>query len=69
MVFTPVYKICFDFSFAAVTQFCGNLKEMNAYMNRISLAMFSTFDGGNPLSEFTMPEKFYYGFAFEGKRC
>lgn len=41
----------------------GNLKEMNAYMNRISLAMFSSFDGGNHPSEFTMPEKFYHGFV------
>lgn len=41
----------------------GNLKEMNAYMNRISLAMFSSFDGGTHPSEFTMPEKFYHGFV------
>ena len=41
----------------------GNLKEMNAYMNRLSFAMFSSFDGGNYPSEFTMPEKFYHGFV------
>ncbi|MBO5073271.1 MAG: AAA family ATPase [Eubacterium sp.] len=41
----------------------GNLKEMNAYMNRLSFAMFSSFDGGNHPSEFTMPEKFYHGFV------
>lgn len=42
---------------------CGNLKEMNAYMNRISLAVFSFFDGGNHPSELTMPEEFYHGFV------
>lgn len=41
---------------------CDNLKEMNAYMNRVSLAMFSSFDGGNHPSEVAMPEKFYHGF-------
>ena len=41
----------------------GNLKEMKAYMNRLSFAMFSSFDGGNHPSEFTMPEKFYHGFV------
>lgn len=41
----------------------GDLKEMNAYMNRISLNMFSSFDGGNHPSESAMPEKFYHGFV------
>ena len=41
----------------------GDLKEMNAYMNRVSLDMFSSFDGGSHPSEFTMPEKFYHGFV------
>ncbi len=41
----------------------GNLKEMKAYMNRLSFAMFSSLDGGNHPSEFTMPEKFYHGFV------
>ena len=41
----------------------GNLKEMNAYMNRMSLAMFSSFDGGNHPSEETTPERFYHGFV------
>ena len=41
----------------------GDRKEMNAYMNRISLSMFSSFDGGKHPSEYTMPEKFYHGFV------
>ena len=41
----------------------GNLKEMNAYMNRVLLEMASSFDGGNKPSEFTMPERFYHGFV------
>ena len=41
----------------------GDQKEMNAYMNRISLEMFSSFDGGTHPSEAAMPEKFYHGFV------
>ena len=41
----------------------GNLKEMNAYMNRVLLEIASSFDGGNKPSEFTMPERFYHGFV------
>lgn len=41
----------------------GDLKEMNAYMNRVSLSMFSFFDGGSHPSQFAMPEKFYHGFV------
>ena len=41
----------------------GNLKEMNAYMSRMALSMFSSFDGGNHPSEDTNPERFYHGFV------
>ncbi len=41
----------------------GNLKEMNVYMNRMALSMFSSFDGGNHPSEETDPERFYHGFV------
>ena len=41
----------------------GDKKEMNAYMNRVSLSMFSSFDGGNCPSEQTNPERFYHGFV------
>ncbi|MBR3607294.1 MAG: AAA family ATPase [Lachnospiraceae bacterium] len=40
----------------------GNVKEMNAYMNRISLQTFSYFDTGkSPWG--AEPEKFYHGFV------
>ena len=40
----------------------GNLKEMNAYMKRISLQTFSYFDTGkSPWG--AEPEKFYHGFV------
>ena len=41
----------------------GDLKEMNAYMKRFALTMFSFFDGGNHPSETTSPERFYHGFV------
>lgn len=41
----------------------GDLKAMNAYMNRISKSMFSSFDGGNRPSGETQPERFYHGFV------
>lgn len=40
-----------------------NLKEMNAYMNRVALLTFSFFDSGNKPSNETQPERFYHGFV------
>ena len=40
----------------------GNRKEMNAYMNRVTLQTFSYFDTGNHPS-FDAPERFYHGFV------
>lgn len=40
-----------------------DLKAMNAYMNRISESMFSSFDGGRRPSGKTHPERFYHGFV------
>ena len=40
-----------------------NLKEMNAYMNRVALATFSSFDTGNHPSRQAEPERFYHGFV------
>ena len=40
----------------------GNLKEMNAYMNRVALRTFSYFDTGRKPSE-EEPERFYHGFV------
>ncbi len=41
----------------------GNLKEMNFYMNEVSLATFSAFDTGKHPSEKLQPERFYHGFV------
>lgn len=41
----------------------GNLKEMNAYMNRVLLDMSSFFDGGKKASGRTEPERFYHGLV------
>ena len=42
---------------------CGALKEMNAYMNQVALAMFSSFDGGTHPSGKANPERFYHRFV------
>lgn len=41
----------------------GNLKEMNAYMNEVALATFSSFDTGKHPSKKLQPERFYHGFV------
>ena len=41
----------------------NDLKEMNVYMNRVSMETFSFFDSGNRPSEETEPERFYHGFV------
>ncbi len=41
----------------------GSLKEMNIYMNKISLNTFSYFDTGRKASETSEPERFYHGFV------
>jgi hypothetical protein len=40
----------------------GNIREMNAYMNRVALETFSYFDTGKNPSE-AEPERFYHGFV------
>lgn len=42
---------------------CGNIKEMNAYMNEVALSTFSSFDTGSHPSGRTQPERFYHGFV------
>lgn len=42
---------------------CGDMKAMNAYMNRVAQATFSYFDTGNKPSDYTEPERFYHGFV------
>ena len=44
------------------SRFSGNIKEMNAYMNRVALQTFSYFDTGKSPSG-AEPEKFYHGFV------
>ena len=41
----------------------GNIKEMNAYMNEVALATFSSFDTGKHPSKKLQPERFYHGFV------
>ena len=41
----------------------GNVKTMNAYMNRVSMATFSYFDTGKRASQDAEPERFYHGFV------
>ena len=40
----------------------GNIKEMNAYMNRVAREIFSYFDSGRKPSD-EAPERFYHGFV------
>ena len=40
----------------------GNIKEMNAYMNRVAKEIFSYFDSGRRPSD-EAPERFYHGFV------
>lgn len=42
--------------------FLGDVKAMNAYMNGVTMEIFSHFDTGNKPSRNT-PERFYYGFV------
>ena len=41
----------------------GNVKSMNAYMNRVALDTISFFDSGRKPSEAAGPERFYHGFV------
>ena len=40
-----------------------DVKAMNAYMNRVTLEIFSSFDTGKKKSTGTEPERFYHGFV------
>lgn len=41
----------------------GDVDAMNHYINKVSLATFSSFDTGNAPSEYSEPERFYHGFV------
>ena len=47
---------------------CGNIKEMNAYMNEVALSTFSSFDTELLDRGIKKSEIRHYGFAFEGKK-
>lgn len=49
-----------DFVKALLT---GDVKAMNAYMNRVTLEIFSSFDTGKKKSKRIEPERFYHGFV------
>ncbi len=49
-----------DFVKAMLT---GDIKAMNAYMNKIALNTISYFDNGTKPSEKSEPERFYHGFV------
>ena len=49
-----------DFVKAMLT---GDIKAMNAYMNKIALNTISYFDSGTKPSEKSEPERFYHGFV------
>lgn len=40
-----------------------NVRMMNAFMNKVALNTFSSFDSGTKPSEETEPERFYHGFV------
>ena len=56
-VFIPEYN---DLVKAMLT---GDIKAMNAYMNKIALNTISYFDSGTKPSEESEPERFYHGFV------
>ncbi|MBQ6889177.1 MAG: AAA family ATPase [Lachnospiraceae bacterium] len=57
--FSTVKKVYNDFVTAMLRE---NIKEMNIYMNRVTLETFSYFDTGKRASGIE-PERFYHGFV------
>ncbi|MBQ9065253.1 MAG: AAA family ATPase [Blautia sp.] len=43
--------------------FCGDVRSMNHYINRVALQTFSYFDAGKKPSDQREPERFYHGFV------
>ena len=67
-MFSNMFRGWFRNTFSSYNGFvrallCGNIKEMNLYMNDVALATFSSFDTGTHQSEKTQPERFYHGFV------
>lgn len=67
-MFMVMFRGWFDVSNSVYNRFVkallsGNVREMNAYMNEVALATFSSFDSGTHPSSKTQPERFYHGFV------
>lgn len=67
-MFVKMFKGWFKTTFSNYNGFVGallkgNIKEMNAYMNEVALATFSSFDTGKHPSKKLQPERFYHGFV------
>lgn len=45
------------------SMFCGDVRGMNHYMNKVALNTFSYFDTGKKPSSQKEPERFYHGFV------
>lgn len=68
IMFRKMIKGWFSPSVSAYNNFIkallqGDKEAMNAYMNRVSRAVFSYFDTGSISSESSEPERFYHGFV------
>ena len=55
-------KVSYDYNDFVKALLTGDIKAMNAYMNRITMTMFSFFDTGKRPSG-AEPERFYHGFV------
>lgn len=67
-MFSKIIKTWFRRDSAAYNDFIkallsGDVDAMCVYMNRISMSVFSFFDGGNQVSQTGNPERFYHGFV------
>ena len=67
-MFANMFKGWFNISASNYNQFVksmlqGDVEAMNAYMNDVALATFSSFDAGVQPSKKSQPEKFYHGFV------
>ena len=68
IMFRKMIKGWFSVSASAYNNFVkallrGDEEAMNAYMNRVSAAVFSFFDTGGRLLGASEPERFYHGFV------
>ena len=55
-------KTKWDYNDFVKAMLCGNVEEMNEYMNLVSEQVFSNFDTGKGPSQ-RQPERFYHGFV------